>query len=223
MSKETGISIAFLVCLGVAGCASQAPVPYSEIASAPQWRANTEDSTGRMPYAYKRTSNWGHYDTVIVEPVMLYSAADNQLGDLNIGEAMALKKQMDTAFRQALSRYFVVSDKLGGVPHALRIRVTLTGAERNTAFMTTFSRFDLGMGPYNLVQAARDKRGTFSGSVFYTVEVYDEASDQLLQSFVAQQYPKVYDLSATRGSLTAAQAGITRGANALADELSQHR
>lgn len=223
MSNETGLSLAFLICLGVAGCASQAPVPYTEIASAPHWSANTEDSSGRMPYSYKRTSGWGHYDAVIVEPVMLYSAADNQLGDLNIGEAMLLKKQMDTDFKQALSRYFKVSDKLGGVPRAMRIRITLTGAERNTAFLTPFSRFDLGMGSYNLVQAARDKRGTFSGSIFYTVEIYDEASDQLLQSFVAQQYPKVYDLGATHGSLTAAQAGISRGAAALADELSQHR
>lgn len=223
MSKETRISAVFLASLCVASCSSQTPVQYADVGSAKQWSANTQDKSGRIPYLYKRTSGWAHYDTVIVEPVMLYTAADNQLGDLTIGEIMTLKQKMDSEFKQALAHHFKVSDKLGGVPHALRIRITLTGAERNTAFLTTASRFDIGLGSYNLVQAARDKRGTFSGSIYYTVEVYDETSGELLQSFLTQQYPTVYNMGATHGSLSAAQAGITRGAVALADELAQHR
>lgn len=223
MSKEARISAVFLASLSLLSCTSQTPVQYADIGSAHQWGPNTKDTSARVPYSYKQSSSWGRYDRVIIEPVILYTSADNQLGDLNIGEIMLLKKNMGSEFKNALIHYFKVSHSPGGVPGAMRIRITLTGAERNTAFLTTFSRFDIGMGSYNLVQAARDKRGTFSGSVYYTVEVYDEASDRLLQSFVTQQYPKVYDISATRGALSAAQAGIRRGAVALADELSQHR
>ena len=54
------------------------------------------------------------------------------------------------------------------------------------------------------------------GSVSYAVEIYDSASDQLLEAFVAKQYPGAYNIGATFGSLGAAHTGIDKGAEALA-------
>ena len=75
------------------------------------------------------------------------------------------------------------------------------------------------MGSYNLVQAARDREGTFTGSVSYAVEIYDASTPQLLESYVSRLYPKVYDISSTFGRLAAAQAGISCGAEELVDIL----
>jgi hypothetical protein len=127
---------------------------------------------------------------------------------------------MTTEFSEALGQRFRFAAKPG--PDTLRIRLTLTGAETTTPVLATFSRFDIGMGSYNLVQAARDRKGTFSGSVSYAVEIYNASTSRLLESYVTRQYPRTYDISATFGSLSAARAGISIGAKSLVDSFGSY-
>ncbi|WP_122220820.1 DUF3313 domain-containing protein [Pseudomonas syringae group genomosp. 3] len=211
--------LAGLLLLGflVTGCASHEPSPYSGVESSLEMRPNKQDSSDRTPFKYSTSVNWNQYDKIMLEPVVIYSGADAQFSDLERKDKTALANDMTVKFSEALGKHFRFADT--PARGTLRIRLTLTGAEMTVAGLSTFSRFDIGMGSYNLVQAARDREGTFTGSVSYAVEIYDASTSQLLTSYVTRQYPKVYDISSTFGRLSAAQAGISRGAEELVEVL----
>lgn len=58
-----------------------------------------------------------------------------------------------------------------------------------------------------------------TGSVLYVAEIYDAAAGTLLDASVIKQYPGAYDIGATVGSLAAAETGIDKGAETLAEQL----
>lgn len=215
--KETWAGMSLLVILALAGCASQEPFPYAGIESAREMRPNKTDESGRVPFSYKTQVDWSQYTNIMLEPVALYSGADDQFSRATSEEKRDLANYMTVEFSEALGKRF----KFVSVPapHTLRIRLTLTGVETTTPVLATFSRFDIGMGSYNLVQAARDREGTFTGSVNYVVEIYDASTLRLLESYVSRQYPKVYDISSTWGRFSAAKSGISRGATSLVETL----
>jgi hypothetical protein len=120
---------------------------------------------------------------------------------------------MHTQFSERLKERFKLTPFVA--PNAMRVKLTLTGAQTTTPFLGTFTRFDLAGGPYNIVQSIRGKEGTFTGSVFFSVEIYDASTSRLLKAYVTKQYPNSLNISATRGPLSAAQTGIDKGADAL--------
>lgn len=207
-----------LTSLLLAGCASQEPHPYADIGSSRQLRLNEEDDAYRIPYRYQTPVDWRQYHRVMLEPISLYNGTDAQFSGMAEREKAALANDMTAAFSEALGQHFQFASAPS--PGTLRIRITLTGADTTTPVLATFSRFDIGLGSYNLVQSMRDRKGTFTGSVMYAVEIFDAASSQLLEAYVTRQYPTVYDISSTFGSLTAAKTGIDKGAETLAKSLS---
>ncbi|MBC9208343.1 DUF3313 domain-containing protein [Roseomonas aerophila] len=111
-------------------------------------------------------------------------------------------------------RFALVND---AAPNTLRIRLTLAGAA-TTPVLSTVTRFDIGGGLYNGVQAARGGEGLFISSASYAVEIFDAASNTLLDAFVAKQYPNAYNIPAGIGSLAAARTGIDKGAEELLEQ-----
>lgn len=217
--KEPKAGVFLLLALALAGCASQEPFPYAGIESAREMRPNKADESDRVLYAYKTRVDWSRYKNVMLEPVTLYSGADEQFSGITSEDKRDLANYMTVEFSEALGKRFRFVSTPG--PDTLRIRLTLTGVETTTPVLATFSRFDIGMGSYNLVQAARDRKGTFTGSVSYVVEIYNASTMRLLESYVSRQYPKVYDISSTYGRLSAARSGIQRGADSLVDTLAE--
>ncbi|NWA24395.1 DUF3313 domain-containing protein [Pseudomonas gingeri] len=201
------------VTLTMAGCAGTPPSLYSGIDSSARLAPNTEDDSGRVPYSYKANVDWNHYSAVILEPVTVYQAPDNQFGDLTQADRQTLARYMHSQFSERLKERFKLTRI--STPNTLRVKLTLTGAQTTTPFLGTFTRFDLAGGPYNIVQSIRGKEGTFTGSVFFSVEIYDAATNRLLNAYVTKQYPNSLNIGATRGSLSAAQTGIDKGAEAL--------
>lgn len=99
------------------------------------------------------------------------------------------------------------------------MKLTLTGADTTTPVLGTLSRFDIAGGIYNGVQTVRGREGTFTGFVTYSVEIYDAASNRLLNAYVTKQYPSPWNIGASVGSLSAAKTGIDKGADALIAQL----
>jgi len=95
----------------------------------------------------------------------------------------------------------------------------LTGAVKSTPVLSTAMHVDLAGNLYNGVQAVRGGPGLMTGSVMYSVEIYDAQSNQLLDAYVTKQYPNSENVMASFGSLAAAKTGIDKGANALAEAL----
>lgn len=206
-----------VLCAALAGCASPSPVAYSGLASSAQLAPNPKDSTGRMPLRYWTPVNWRSYQSVILDPVVIYREPDNQFGDLPERDKATLAGYMQAKFTERLGTRFTLASSPAS--NTLRIRLTLTGAARNKPALSTVTRFDLAGGLYNGVQAVRGREGMFTGSVIYTVEIYDAGDDRLLGAFVTKQYPNAYNLKAGIGSLSAAEAGIRKGADVLMAQL----
>lgn len=205
------------LCAALTGCASIAPVSYSDVASSSYLTPNPSDTSGRIPYRYSSAVDWRIYSKVIIEPVVIYRGPDRQFGDMSEQDKESLARYMQTRFTEKLSGRFTIATQRA--PNTLRVRLTLTGAVINTPVLGTMSRFDVGGLVYNGVQAARDGEGSMTGSVIYAVEIFDAATSRLLGAFVTKQYPAPTNIKATVGPLTAAEAGIDKGADALIAQL----
>ncbi|CPR18829.1 DUF3313 domain-containing protein [Brenneria goodwinii] len=198
----------------VSGCSSNQPVRYTGIDSAAKLTANTSDNADRIPYRYAPQVDWKKYNSIIIDPVILYQGADNQFGDMEPSDRQQLADYMQKKFAEELRPRF--REIASPAPEALRLKLTLTGADTTTQVVGTVTKFDLAGGPYNIVQSIRGGQGMFSGSVNYAVEVYDASTNQLLHAYVAKQYPNAMNVSASVGSLSAAEVGIDKGAEELA-------
>lgn len=204
-----------LLALGslMAGCASVAPVAYSDVASSSYMAADPSDTTGRVPYRYNAEVDWRSYNKAILDPVVIYRGRDHQFGDMSDNDKAELAAHMQTSFMARLATRFTMVNGRG--PNTLRVRLTLTGAVATTPVLGTLSRFDMAGAVYNGVQAARGGEGMMTGSVIYAVEIFDASTARLLSAYVTKQYPDAYDIKASIGSLAASFAGIDKGAESL--------
>lgn len=217
MLRQVSGLVVVCAALLLAGCAGNQPVRYSGIDSAAKLSANTDDNAERMPWRYSTQVDWRKYDSIIIDPVKIYQGSDGQFDDIAQADRQALATHMQDAFSKALSTRF----KTVSTPaiRTLRLKLTLTGADTTPQVVGTVTKFDLAGGPYNIVQSVRGGRGLMSGSVDYVVEIYDAGSHELLMAYVAHQYPNAMNISASIGSLSAAEVGIEKGAEELAEML----
>lgn len=206
-----------IVAMALAGCAGTQPARYAGIDSASQLQPNTGDESDRIPFRYAAPVDWKKYSHVIIDPVTVYQGSDNQFGDMDQEDRQALAKYMQDRFSESLRTRF--TEATTPTPGAIRVKLTLTGAETTTQVVGTVTKFDLAGGPYNIVQSIRGKEGMLSGSVSYAVEIHDAASNQLLNAYVAKQYPNAMNIGATFGSLSAAEVGLDKGADELVEML----
>ena len=209
--------LGFWVLLVLTGCASTQPVPYAGLKSSSQLQPNKGDDADHVPYRFSRPTHWQKYATAIVEPVVIYQGADSQFEEISDDDKAVLATYMQSRFEDRLkTRFKLVTQP---APDTLRICLTLTGAKTTTRGLSTFTRFDLGGGPYNIVQSIRGKEGTFTGSVSYAVEILDATSGTLLDAYVTKQYPNALNIGASLGLLDASKVGIEKGADDLVAKL----
>ncbi|AFC85700.1 DUF3313 domain-containing protein [Frateuria aurantia] len=202
----------------LAGCSSPAPIRYQGIASAVYLQPNLHMHHGHLPFTYRPDVDWSHYHHFIMEPVRVYQGSDAQFGkNISAKDKASLADALQEQFVLQLAQRF--AQTLMSSDDALRVQITLTGARRTTPFIGTFTKFDVGGTPINLLQSIRGREGLFNGSVSYAVEIYAADSHQLLLSYVDKQYPNAMNIKASLGPLTAARAGARKAAAGLMDDL----
>ncbi len=211
------MSSACVAFLTLSACVGVQPVAYGSLASSSQLKENRDSDAAQTPFRYAAPVLWSRYSQVIVDPVVVYQGGDNQFGDLSDSDKDVLAAYMHKTFADTLSRRFDLATEPS--PATLRVKLTLTGAEKTTAVIGQAMHFDIAGNLYNGVQAIRGGKGAFSGSVSYAVEVYDSASGRLLRAYVTKQYPNAMNLAAAFGTLSAARTGIDKGADALVEQL----
>jgi hypothetical protein len=215
--KVVPLLVAATAILVLSACAGVQPVPYSGISSSAQLRQNHDEDAAKVPYKYTAATVWSRYTQVLLDPVVVYQGSDNQFGDLKADDRALLADYMGNKFSEKLATRFQIVQQPG--PNTLRIKLTLTGAEKTKLLVGQFMHFDLAGNLYNGVQSVRGGQGAFSGSVSYAVEVYDSSNGHLLKAYVSKQYPNAMNLVAAFGSLGAAKTGVDKGADALVTEL----
>lgn len=213
-------SLVFAAAFTAVGCSSTGPVKYAGIPSASRMSPNASDDNDRIPYRYAAPVDWSKYRSISIEPVDIYSGSDAQFNDLSVDDRRQLADYMRKKFEEVLAEKFITNAPAGTAP-ALKLKLTLTGADTTPQVIGTFTKFDLAGGPYNIVQSVRGGRGLMSGYVNFAVEVKDVSSNELLLAYVAEQYPNAMNVGATFGSLSAAETGIDKGAEQLLEKLRQ--
>lgn len=203
--------------LALTACASVQPIAYSGISSSSQLQKNRSDDSAKVPFKYAAPVVWSRYTQVLLDPVSVYQGTDNQFGEMKEAERAELAGYMTDTFSKKLAQRFAVAKQAG--PNTVRVKLTLTGAEKTTPLIGQAMHFDIAGNVYNGVQSIRGGQGAFSGSVSYAVEVYDSTSGQLLKAYVSKQYPNAMNLPAAFGSLSAAKTGLDKGADALVAQL----
>lgn len=205
------------LCAGLVGCGSADPILYKGIESSPYLTPHSGHGAEHIPYRYSKTVDWSKYHSIIVDPVTIYTGADNQFGDMSEKDKADLAKYMQSQFCEKLATRFRVVE----TPQAdtLRLKLTLTGAAATKRVLGTFTRIDMGGCVYHIVQSIRGGEGMMTGSVIYAVEIYNASSSSLLSACIAKQYPKPMNIGATIGALTAAQKGIEKGAEEIVGQL----
>lgn len=202
-----------LLSLALAGCAGTQLPRYAGLSTAQQLRPNDGEESYRQPWRTGSAIDWRNYSEVTLDPVVIYSGADNQFGDLSQSDRRELADYLYQRHAEMLKTRFTFGQPPSN--RGIRIRLTLTGAETTTPVIGTFTKFDLAGGPYNIVQAMRGREGLMNGWVSYAVEIYRADNNRLLQAYITKQYPNAMNVSASIGSLAAARVGIDKGADEL--------
>lgn len=216
---KTGMTKSILALGAVAslvGCAGPQPVPYSGLSSASYLKPNTA-GPAKIPYAYTTQANWQNYSKVIIDPVTIYQGSDATFVKVSPADQADLATYMQDTFSKKLANRFTVTTTPDA--NTLRIHLTLTGAAKSVFGLSTLMHADIAGNLYNGVQLVRGGPGAMMGSVLYSVEIYDAQSNQLLESYVAKQYPNSENIMASFGTLTAAKTGLDKGADALVAQL----
>ncbi|WP_336750093.1 DUF3313 domain-containing protein [Pantoea vagans] len=222
LTKQLSRTLTLAIVIAAAGCSSTSPVKYSGIQATSRMTPNTDDDGDRIPFRYAAPVDWSKYRSITIDPVEIYGGSDAQFNDLSEQDRRSLADYMQKKFADVLREKFTVNTSDGNAP-ALRLKLTLTGADTTPQVVGTFTKFDLAGGPYNIVQSVRGGRGLMSGYVNYAVEVKDAATGELLLAYVAEQYPNAMNVGATFGSMSAAETGIDKGAEQLLEKLRQDR
>ena len=204
-------------CTFLAGCASPKPVAYKDIPSSAYLKPNLSNKSERIPYSYEIPVNWKSYANIIVDQVAVYRGPDNQFEEVSEDDKSSTAHYMYAQFIGKLSSRFNIVSTPG--PNTLRLKLTLTGITKTTPVLGTVSRLDLMGALYNGVQSFRGGEGTFTGSVFYVVEIYDASNSNLLSAYIVKQYPNSLNIGASIGALAAARTGIEKGAEMIVEQL----
>lgn len=221
LSKTIGPLHRAMLIVGVGvlatSCATK-PALYQDLSSSSQLRTNGAQAEGRIAFNTDLDPDrLKAYRSVVLEPVRIYRGEDSQFGTLSEQSKIELARYADRHFRRELARrYLLVAAAEKG---ALRMRVTVTGAENSVPVLATATKLTpVGLAMSGL-RSVWDKQGNFSGTVIYAVELFDAANGKLVYAFVTRQYPNALNIPATILPLDAAKAGIERGASTAATAL----
>lgn len=218
LTKQLSRTLILTAIIATVGCSSTSPVKYAGIEATSRMLPNTADDSARIPFRYAAPVDWSKYRSITIEPVEIYGGSDAQFNDLPQEDRRNLADYMQKKFAEVLAEKFTVNTSAGNAP-ALRLKLTLAGADTTPQFVGTVTKFDLAGGPYNIVQSVHGGRGLMSGYVNYAVEVKDAANGELLLAYVAEQYPNAMNVGATFGSMSAAETGVDKGAEQLLERL----
>ena len=156
----------------------------------------TQDAPGTESWTYAQPrSVFAKYRSVIVEPTQVYQGPDAQFEGIDPADRSRFAAIVTQELQSELAKTFPAPAQ----PQAdtLRLRVTLLGAQKTKAGIATATRVTpLGFAT-SALKSVWGKSGTFTGSLLYSVELYDARSNELLLAAVRRRTPDPLDVPAT--------------------------
>lgn len=214
--------IAALICVAGPATAQTRDHPPTSLQSSSKMTQDSPESES-WTYAQPR-SVFEKYRTVIVEPTQVYDGPDAQFNGIDPADRPRFAAIITQELQQELAKTFPAPAQ----PQAdtLRLRVTMLGAQKTRGGFATATRVTpLGFAT-SAVKSAMGKKGTFTGSILFAVELFDARTNELLLAAVRRRTPDPLDVPATL-STTDTVKSVARefadGARKRLEELTQAR
>ena len=154
-----------------------------------------QDSPGSESWTYAQpASAFRRYRSVIVDPTAVYQGPDAQFEGINPDDRAKFADIVTQELRSEMAKSFP-----GGAPQAdtIRMRVTILGARKTAGGIATATRVTpLGFAT-SAVKSALGKKGTLTGSLLLSVELFDARTNELLLAAVRRRTPDPLDVPAT--------------------------
>jgi hypothetical protein len=165
----------------------------------------TQDKAGKEAWTYVKPGvDFRKYKSVIIEPAAVYDGPDAQFGDIAPADRVAYAQVMTSALQSEIGR--VYQQPATARADTLRVRMSLLGAKKTIGGVATATRITpIGFG-LSAAKSLLGKKGTFTGSVLFAVEVYDARSGELLLSAVRRRTPDPLDIPATLSTMDTVKA-----------------
>jgi hypothetical protein len=156
----------------------------------------TQDKPGSESWTYAQPrSVFLKYRTVIVDPTVVYQGADAQFEGIDRADRQKFADMITRELRSEIGKSFPSPAK----PQAdtLRLKVTILGAQKTQTGLATATRVTpLGFAT-SALKSAIGKKGSYTGSVLYAVELTDARTNELLVAAVRRRTPDPLDVPAT--------------------------
>ena len=156
----------------------------------------TQDRPGVESWTYAQPrSAFLKYRTVIVDPTVVYQGPDAQFEGIDQADRAKYADMITNELRSEIGKSFPAPAQ----PQAdtMRLRVTILGAQKTKGGVATATRVTpLGFAT-SALKSALGKSGSFTGSLLYSVELYDAKTNELLLAAVRRRTPDPLDVPAT--------------------------
>lgn len=156
----------------------------------------TQDKPDSESWTYAQpVSVFTKYRTVIVDNAGVYQGPDAQFDGIDPADRTKYADIITQELRSEIAKTFPTPAQ----PQAdtLRLKVTILGATKTKGGLATATRVTpLGFAT-SAVKSAVGKKGSFTGSVLYAVELYDARTNELLLAAVRRRTPDPLDVPAT--------------------------
>ena len=191
---------AFLLALPAAALLAAAPATAQTRDHAPVALQSAtkmaQDSPGSESWTYVQPRDrFLKYRTLIVEPTVVYNGPDAQFEGVDAADRVKFAGIVTNELQSELAKSFPRPARAQA--DTLRLRVTLLGAKKTTGGIATATRVTpLGFAT-SALKSALGKTGTLTGSLLYSVELYDGRTNELMLAAVRRRTPDPLDVPAT--------------------------
>ena len=156
----------------------------------------SQDKPGTESWTYAQPVQvFTKYRTVIVDNTTVYRGPDAQFDGIDPADREKYAGIITQELRSEIAKTFPTPAR----PQAdtLRLKVTILGATKTKGGLATATRVTpLGFAT-SALKSAVGRKGSFTGSVLYSVELYDARTNELLLAAVRRRTPDPLDVPAT--------------------------
>jgi hypothetical protein len=169
---------------------ASAQAPYS-LASSARMKHDQGDN-----WTYVKPGlNLTRFRGVAVDPVGVYAGGDAEFGKATPDERRKYATLLGEAVRASLGKSVPIVAR--GGKGTLRLKITLLGVKKTIGGVATATRVTpIGLAT-SALKSARGKKGTLSGSVLLSVELFDGATGEVQVAAIRRRAPDALDIPAT--------------------------
>lgn len=165
----------------------------------------SQDKPGSESWTYAAPrERFQKYRTVIVDPTIVYNGPDAQFEGVDQADRARFAQVFTSELSQELAKSFPTPASVQ--PDTVRVRVTILGAKKTVGGIATATRVTPMGFATSALKSAIGRKGTLTGSVLYSVELYDGPTNELMLAAVRRRTPDPLDVPATLSTMDTVKA-----------------